>query len=161
MNPVRPPKSILQANLIREVILNDFDRIMKIPGSTISKFLLIVVGIEYLGACLDKQDMKATARGEKRFNLAMLKLFPKKYHHFLKKEAVPNLYRDFRCPVIHQFKPEKSIILCSADEQPANNFRHLSYHPDGSLVLIAEEFFNDLTGACNEMILRLGDRENL
>ena len=147
-----PMKSNQLKDQIREVILTDFDRIMKTPGSTIGKFILIAVGIEFLGACLDRQHIKATARSEIRFNSAIVKLFPKKYHHFVKKESVPNLYFDFRCPIVHQFKPGKSVVLCSREDADTNGHRHLTYHPEGSLILVAEEFYRDLASAGLELI---------
>jgi len=137
---------------INEVILNNYNRILQTPESTLSKFILIAVGIEFLGACLDRQHMKATARGEKRFNLAIGKLFPKPYHHFIKTDAVPNLYHDFRCPVIHQFRAGKSVFLCSSQDQNEHQIRHLSYNTEGSLILIVEEFYEDLAVAAKEMI---------
>lgn len=137
---------------IREVILNDFSSVMTSPGSLAGKFILIAVGIEFLGACLDKQHMKATARSEKRFNMAITRLFPKKYHHFVKKDSIPNLYFDFRCPIIHQFKPGSSIFLSSLVTEQKPNFQHLSYHADGSLILVAEELYLDLASAANALI---------
>jgi hypothetical protein len=145
------------ARQIREVILTDYAHLMNGTESTVGKFILIAVGIEFLGACLDKQHMDATARGEKRFNLALMKLFPKKYHHFVKKESVPNFWVDFRCPVIHQFKSGKSVCLCSAEEAAAAGSGHLSYNSGGCLVLVAEDFYQDLTGAGLAMIKKIED----
>ncbi|MFA5816821.1 MAG: hypothetical protein WC865_14505 [Bacteroidales bacterium] len=145
-------KSIRIKDQIREVILTDFAGIMKTPGSTIGKFILIAVGIEFLGACLDRQYIKATARSEKRFNSAIVKLFPKKYHHFVKKKSVPYLYSEFRCPIIHQFKAGKSVFLCSTFEAEIGGFRHLTYDAEGSLILVVEEFYKDLASAGLELI---------
>jgi hypothetical protein len=138
---------------VREVILTDFARTMESSESVIGKFILIAVGIEFLGACLDRQHPNATARSEKRFNLAILKLFPKNYHHFVKQESIPYLFTDFRCPVIHQFRAENSIFLSSINERKFD--RHLTYNSDGSLILLAEEFYKDLASAGSELILRL------
>ncbi len=152
-NTLESNKNIKLIEQIREVILNDYSVIMHSNGATIGKFILIAVGIEFLGACLDKQHMKATARGEKRFNLALTKLFPKKYHHFTKLGAVPNLYNDFRCSILHQLKPEKSLILFSRNEAGEN--RHLTYNQQGALIIVAEDFYQDLQSAAYEMIKML------
>ena len=143
-------KSSRLADQIKQVIINDYSGVMQLPGNTIGKFILITVGIEFLGACLDKQHMKSTARGEKRFNSAITKLFPGKYHHFIKPGSIPNLYTDFRCPVIHQFTTEKTVFLCSRED--AGIYRHLTYNQDGSLTLIAEDFYEDLANAARAMI---------
>ena len=154
-----PMKSNQLKDQIREVILTDFAGIMKTPGSTIGKFILIAAGIEFLGACLDRQHLNATARSEKRFNSAIVKLFPKKYHHFVKKESVPNLYFDFRCPIVHQFKPGKSVVLYSDNKAENGGFRHLTYNVEGSLILVAEEFYRDLASAGLEFIRRIDSKE--
>ena len=140
---------------IQQVILTDFAGIMKTRESTIGKFILIAVGIEFLGACLDRQHLKATARSEKRFNTAICELFPKKYHHFTKPGSVPYLYSDFRCPVIHQFTAGKSLFLCSETETEFHELHHQSYDPQGDLVLQAEEFYQDLVRAATELISRI------
>lgn len=144
------PKNSKLIEQIRKVILDDYSVVMHSTGTTIGKFILIAVGIEFLGACLDRQHLKTTARGEKRFNLALIKLFPKKYHHFTKLSSVPNLYNDFRCPILHQLKAENSLILFSREDAGEN--RHLTYNQKGSLILVAEDFYHDLTGAASAMI---------
>jgi hypothetical protein len=151
-------KSSQLKDQIRGVILKDFAGIMTTRESTTGKFILIAVGIEFLGACMDRQHIKATARSEKRFNSAIIKLFPKKYHHFIKKESVPNLYYDFRCPVIHRFMPGNSILLCSEQDSTADLKQHLSYNPEGFLILVAEHFYKDLAGAAIEL-MRIIDKK--
>jgi hypothetical protein len=146
-------KSAQLVEQIREVLLNDFGSMMVTPGNTIGKFILIAVGIEFLGACLDRQHMNATARSEKRFNSALRELFPKKYHHFTQQKSIPNLFPDFRCPLIHQFKAGKYICLYTLEETDRHN--HLSYQSGGSLILVAEEFYKDLAGAARELIKKL------
>lgn len=147
MNSAKSSEAIIH---IREVILNDYAHIMDAPDGTIGKFILIAVGIEYLGACLDRQHMNATGRSEKRFNTAIRELFPNKYHHFTLQKSIPNLFVDFRCPLIHQFKPGHSLTLCSLQE--AHRKSHLSYHAGGSLILVAEEFYKDLASAGDQLI---------
>jgi hypothetical protein len=143
-------KSSWLSDQIRQVILTDFAGVMETQESTIGKFILIAVGIEFLGACLDKQHLNATARSEKRFNTAILKLFPNPYHHFVKPGSVPYLYSDFRCPVIHQFRAGKTIHLFSENE--GNAGLHLTYNSEGLLILVAEEFYKDLDEAAQRLI---------
>jgi hypothetical protein len=149
------PKSLQLSETIRQVILTDFAQVMESRESTIGTFIMIAVGIEFLGACLDKQHMNASARSEKRFNMAIVQLFPKKYHHFAKQGSVPYLYSDFRCPVIHQFKAGKSIALCNATDANDFNYKHLEYNTEEALVLVAENFFRDLAAAGQELIRRI------
>ena len=150
-------KSSQLVTQIREVILTDFARTMETPESTLGKFILIAVGVEFLGGCLDRQHMNATGRSEKRFNTAIRELFPKKYHHFTLQQSIPNLFVDFRCPVIHQFKTGKSLILCSLEDTDKKN--HLKYQSGGSMILVAEEFYKDVARAAEEMIRRIEDKK--
>jgi len=147
MHSVKSPQLVEQ---IRQVILTDFAHIMTTSESTMGKFMVIALGIEFLGACLDKQHLNATARSEKRFNSALLRLFPNKYHHFAKMGSVPYLYTDFRCQVIHQFRPAKTVFLCSSDA--VNPTAHLTYNNEGSLILVAEVFYQDLAAAALKLI---------
>jgi hypothetical protein len=151
-------KTKLMQDQIREVILIDFARLMEAPNSVVGKFIVIAVGIEFLGACLDRQHLNATGRSEKRFNTAIRELFPMKYHHFTRQESIPNLFVDFRCPVIHQFRTGKSLSLSSLDEYDRHS--HLKYHPGGSLILVAEEFYKDLASAASELVNRIGSKES-
>jgi hypothetical protein len=143
-----------QERHILSVILGEYGRMMSIPGNTTAKFILIAVGIEFLGTCLDRRHTQATARSEKRFNLALSKLFPERYHHFTRKEAIPNLYLDFRCPVIHQFAVPPSVRLEPCADR-ATGIAHLAYDSDGALILVAEDFYRDLAVAGKELIKRL------
>jgi sulfur transfer complex TusBCD TusB component (DsrH family) len=148
-------KSNQTRDQIKEVILNDFVRIMETKQSTIGKFIIIAVGIEFLGTCIDRQHMKATARSERRFNSAITLLFPKKYHHFVKQGSEPYLYSDFRCPVIHQFRGGKQVLLISDGVSAISGISHLSFSAEGCLILKAEDFFEDLKFAANELIKKM------
>ncbi len=152
-------QSSLLISKIQEIILTDYSRVMLSPESPISKFILIAVGIEFLGACIDKQHMNSTARSEKRFNLAIQKLFPKKYHHFTKMDSVPNLYKDFRCPILHQFKSGNAVSLYSKTDIGFENFRHLEYNSVGSLNISCEDIYQDLTQAALSLIKSLRESE--
>jgi hypothetical protein len=154
-------RNSLLAERIRKVILEEYSILIPGEGSLTGRFILIAVGIEFLGGCLDRQHMNATGRGEKRFNNAVRELFPKKYHHFTKPQSVPNLYIDFRCPVIHQFTAGKGVHLCSANHASEGGLKHLSYNSEGSLILVAEDFYTDLTHAAQALILRMNSLQGL
>jgi hypothetical protein len=136
---------------VRKVILEEMAAVMKSPGALHVKFAMIAMCIEYLGSCTDRQHSNATGRSEKRFNLAITKLFPQRYHHFTKPDSIPNLFLDFRCPMIHQFTPGKAIVLTNLAEAETAGFKHLTYNTEGCLVLVAEDFFVDLTKAAEKL----------
>lgn len=137
---------------VRRVILEEMAVVMKSPGALHVKFALIAMCIEYLGSCIDRQHSKATGRSEKRFNAGITRFFPQRYHHFTKPGSVPNLFIDFRCPMIHQFTPGKAIVLINRADAADSGFRHLTYSLEGNLVLIVEDFFEDLTQAAEKLI---------
>lgn len=135
----------IQIKEFRSIILNH-------KGSSFVKFLLLAVGIEYLGACLDEKPFNEPHESEDRFNRALKKLFDKKYHKFTKKAAKVYLYRDFRCNFVHQIRPAKNIVITHTDESRRENTKHLENIIDSPLVLVLEEFYNDYEKACNRLI---------
>jgi hypothetical protein len=125
---------------------------METPGSVHLKFAMMMLIVEYLGTLLDRQHSKATGRSEVRFNTAIKRLFPTRYHHFTKPASAPNLFRDLRCPMIHRFETNPGIRLSSKYIVEDQGLSHLSYDKNGNLVLIAEIFFPDLKNAADRLI---------
>jgi len=137
---------------VREVVIGEMSAVMQGPGALNMKFALIAMCIEYLGSCTDRQHSKATGRSEKRFNAGINRFFPHRYHHFTRPGAIPNLFLDFRCPMIHQFSAGKGIVLSNRAEAEVSGCKHLTYSPEGNLVLVVEDFFEDLTQAAEKLI---------
>jgi len=138
---------------IKAIQINEFGSIiLEHKGSAFAKFLLLAVGIEYLGACLDELPFNEPNESEKRFNRAIRKLFDKKYHKHANKSAIVYLYKDFRCCFVHRIKPGKSIVISHLDESKRERTKHLEHVVGGPLVLVLEDFYNDYEKACNRLI---------
>lgn len=125
---------------------------MRTPEAPAMKFALMVLTVEFIGMLDDRQHAKATARSEIRFNKAIRKFFPPVYHHFTRPDSVPNLFRDLRCPLIHRFETAPGVRLLTRGQLPQPAPVHLKYNEKGELILIAENFFEDLKNAANQLI---------
>jgi hypothetical protein len=121
-------------------------------GSAYMKFVNLAVGIEYLGACLDHYPFEKPKESEKRFNDALKNLFDKKYHKYTKKSADVYFFEEFRCPFIHQLRPGKKIVLTHRAEAEIEGTCHLGNIETGQLVLVLEDFFDDLEKAAKKLV---------
>ena len=141
------------SNAIEAVTINEFKSIIyDHKGAAFSKFLLLAVGIEYLGACLDDFPFDEPKESENRFNKSLKKLFPKSYGEFAKKSAKVYLFEEFRCPFVHQLRPGKKISLTHRLESKKEGTSHLHYIKNGGLVLVLEDLFDDFEKASKKLI---------
>lgn len=140
-----------QKEFIEVVILNQIGDVVKLHPYL--SFPLIATAIELLGSCIDKSKRGFEAGGgsEKRFNDAIVNLFPLKYHRFTNK-SVSNidLYKGLRCGMNHLSLPKIGIGLTELKSGNA----HLSVK-NGQLLLVAEELYKDLQNAGQIVIDKL------
>lgn len=137
---------------IRAILINEVKSVIyEHKGSPFIKFATIALAIEYIGACLDDFPFEDDKQSKKRFNKG-LKLLGKKYKPFSKESSNVYFYKDFRCAFVHQLRPEKNIELTHRIEAKVEGTRHLVPLKSGSLVLVLEDFYDDLEKACNKLI---------
>ncbi len=121
-------------------------------------FSLVCQSIEIIGACFDEYDWEDRNLSELRFRLAIKKLFPEKYQVYNHRNNKIDLYKNLRCPMVHQMRPGKFIGLSERRAEIISGTKnaHLTIQTekDGfkKLVLIYEDFFNDFKGACQKVI---------
>jgi hypothetical protein len=131
------PKEFIDGVLINEMK----DIVNKHPYFS---FLLISVGIEFLGKCLltNHQNWNAI-RANKAFTkgVEMLHKIDERYKEL-------NLKDELRDGFAHTFLPKSKIAL-SEIRAGAKNFQ---IHGSGKTVLVAEEFYRDFVIACREVI---------
>jgi hypothetical protein len=140
-----------QKEFIEVVILNQIGDIVKLHPYL--SFPLIATSIELLGGCIDKSKRGFNAGGgsEKRFNDAIVNLFPLKYHRFTDKSISHiDLYKGLRCGMNHLFLPNTGIGLTELK----SGHSHLS-EKNGQLLLVAEELYKDLQNAGQMVIKKL------
>lgn len=144
------PKDFIKAVLIDEL------------GSMIEthpyiSFIMMGIGIEFLGKCIDStlNDWNATGRSQRDFENA-IKLIPnlQRYESSL---TTYDLYGSFRCGLAHAVAPKIKITLSSKDQMG-----HL-VEAGGRLNLKAEDFYNDFKLACEYVVNKIyptGDKMN-
>ena len=131
------PKEFIESVLINEMK----DVVFRHPYLS---FLLISVGVEFLGKCLltDHQDWN-DIRPEKAFEegAGLLYKIDSRYKEL-------NLRDELRNGFAHTFIPKSKIAL-SEVRSGAKNFQ---IHSSGKTVLVVEEFYRDFVVACREVI---------
>lgn len=143
---------------IDRVLIGEFKKIQQEHGHHYVSFSLIGLGIELLGACLDKHKFDRKWQSEKRFKRAIRELFPPKYHAYNRKKSNAYLYKHLRCGFAHQGRPGGKIALTHRAESQRENTEHLKDYK-GRLILVAEDLFEDFEAACREVIRRIDDGE--
>lgn len=121
-------------------------------GLPYHSFILISIGIEFLGACEDRCPWHGKhIDNRKRFNTG-LKLLPNK--KYLKHKDV--LYGKLRCGLAHSFAPVAGIGL----GEKKNQTPHLLTDPtNGDLCLRVETLFDDFVIACKKVIERIDAKD--
>jgi hypothetical protein len=84
-------------------------------------FSLICEGIEFLGACLDEYDWEEKGLSEKRFRLALDRLFPQKYKNFNSRKSKYDIYSNVRCSLVHCLRPSNKIVLSERCHERGQN----------------------------------------
>jgi hypothetical protein len=107
-------KKLTVEDTINQVIQKEMKELVYFQGAPYVKFVLLSVAVEFLGACLDSHEFHDEKQSQERFNNA-LKLFPKKYHKFAKKDSKINLFKELRCGMIHKLSPLSSVIRLTAN----------------------------------------------
>lgn len=138
--------------IVENVILRELKTIIysaETSSAPYIKFILIANAIEFLGACADKHPFEETGHSEQRFKDALTKFFPDIYKQFAKAASSFYLYANFRCPMVHAFRPSIKIDLTERNK----GFRHLAVDQEQQKVyLVLEDFYDDLEKAAKKFI---------
>ena len=117
-------------------------------------FQLISSSIEFLGACLDSHDWASSGLSEKRFRLAIDKLFSQEYKQYNKKYNKFDLYSNLRCSLVHSSRPGNFIGL----SERKHGCNGLLLQEDKMLKICFEDFLSDFKDACNKLISFIDSR---
>jgi len=112
-------------------------------------FVVMGIGIEYLGKCLTKEKLQDEEKSRERFEDAISTIPAlSKYKPFTGKGNKFDLYSSLRCGLAHAAAPKYPIKLSSKNEEA-----HLTIHDNGNrLNLRCEDFYDDFKRACEEVI---------
>lgn len=146
-------QTLTVADTVRRVIQEEMKLIIEQPGAPYTKFILIATAIEFLGACMDKHDFTASSHSRDRFANALKGLFPKAYHKHAMKGSKIDLFKVFRCGMVHQFCPTDNSIWLTTKQGVEDGIEHMD-ESTGRLVLILEDLYVDLSAACEKLIQR-------
>lgn len=143
------------AEFLQHFLVEELGDLINESGHPFLKFLPVISGIEFLGACYDEFPFEKSNESKKRFKKG-ISLMGMKYKPFdgSHKNRYPCLYTDFRCPMVHQFRTNRDKFRLTAvnihcmDE--IKSF-HLQLH--GSIyIIVLEELYLDLARAVTKTI---------
>lgn len=141
------PKEFIQATFI-----SDLGKMIRTENYYLA-FVIMGVGIEYLGKCLtpakDWQEGKSRPTFEKAVN-TLEALAP--YRRLLKEY---DLYDSLRCGLAHAAIPKDKITLSSTDAEAPHMYEH-----NGRINLRCETFYEDFKRACEEIIAKVFPTED-
>lgn len=126
---------------LQEVVVNEISKLQGI-GLTYIQFVVMGQAVEVLGSFLDNKPMKAKGQSGKRFAASVRKLFGGRYR-LLNENGF--LHDKLRNQMTHTFIPGGDLILLNREEN-TYGYRHLQV-VEGKLVLISEDFYEDIIGA--------------
>ncbi len=147
------------ADFIRSVLIEELKEIQQDKDHLYLSFNLICQGIEFLGACLDKEPFSAKGLSAARFRKAIHDLFPVAYHRFNQGSGRPfDLYEDLRCSLLHAILPGSCLEFirqCEKETLQANHLEVKDVEGVKRLVLVLEDLSDDYEKACREVIERI------
>ena len=145
-------------DFISHIICDQLKRLIYTSDiSPYSKFLTLPQYIEFLGACIDEHEFIDETKSKSRFNNVLTKYFKpinNKYILYNDTHLKWNLYKDFRCGVVHQLRPLNKIAFTTRDEAKESGNKHLEIDEkhDEYLVLVLEDMYDHIEKVANNII---------
>ncbi len=147
-----------QENFIKQELVSGIESILE--DHKYLSYALIASGIEFLGACIDPNDVHKKYESKNRFRKAVDLLFPDSYKAFNnldnRGDFQNDLYENLRCGVSHVLLPQKNLVL---SERKHTGAKHLIVDQSGRLNLVIEDLFEDFKKACEIVIGKLESKE--
>ena len=127
-----------------DTIITDIKGLLESNNDFVA-FIILVIGIEFLGSFKDTENFSQERMSEIRFKNG-LKYFNKNWY----KTNNKLLYADLRCPLIHQYRPGDKFYLTSMQITNASQKDHLNER-DGKIILVLECFFEEFEKAVHKL----------
>lgn len=105
-------------------------------------FIVISIGIEFLGAFFDSLSFSDFGQSKNRFTNALKKLFKNNWYRTNATWTFENL----RGPLVHQYRPGFEILLTSYCKNGVDQTRHLQLE-DYKRIFVVEQLFDDFKEA--------------
>lgn len=154
---IKTSREILPIDFIKENLINNLGTMIPTAanfGYPYELFILISVGIEFLGACEDSSNWDKEGLSKKRF-FTGINLFPDKYHEYNK-----FLYSKLRCGMAHIYAPVPGLGLSEDKHGAINLIEHGNRHDvDYQLDLNVQSFYSDFRTASEYIIKKIENNE--
>lgn len=126
-----------------------------------SKFLPLILAIEFMGALFDTEEFNDDSQFDKRFTCGLKLLGSEKYKRVIQGEEQFHFRKQLRNYMVHQFRPNGSIGLMTRKDAREIGINHLDVtsYPTKKLLIILEEFYDDIKSAA-ENIIQLHDNDD-
>lgn len=124
-----------------DIIIADIENLVTAKSDFIG-FVIIALGIEFMGSFFDEKSFNDFGQSDRRFKNALANLFKNKWYH----NNSDWVFRNFRGPLIHQYRPGDSILLTSHCKNGADLKLHLQT-ADGKRIFVLEQLFSDFKQA--------------
>ena len=98
-----------------------------------------------MGSFYDEKGFNDFGQSDKRFKNALTNLFKNKWYN----NNSDWIFKNFRGPLIHQYRPGDAILLTSNCKNGADLKMHLKV-VDGKRLFVLEQLFNDFKLAVNK-----------
>lgn len=142
------------------VLVADIQKVID-AGAGYLAFSLIAQAIELMGAFLDEDEIHASRTGisPDRFARGIDEVFKSinpAYARYNKADSPFYLYDHLRCGMAHVLRPKTRVILTGRADARELGFKHLQEitlegYSETQLVLVIEDFHNDLVDACRRV----------
>ncbi|MSU66032.1 MAG: hypothetical protein EXS38_08035 [Opitutus sp.] len=139
------------------VLVTDIQKVID-AGAGYLAFSLIAQAVELLGALLDEEEIHASRLkiSPDRFARGIDEVFKSinpDYARHNKADSPFYLYDHLRCGMAHVLRPKTRVIFTGRADARKLGFKHLEEitlagYTDTQLVLVIEDFHDDLTEAC-------------
>lgn len=108
-------------------------------------FIVIAIGIEFLGAFTDTDDFNDFGLSKQRFLNSLDHWFKNKYQ-----EKKTWLFENLRGSLVHQYRPGKEIFLTSKCKNGVDLSKHWTIE-EGKTIFVLEQLLIDFKMACEKL----------
>ncbi|REE07628.1 hypothetical protein DFQ09_1162 [Winogradskyella pacifica] len=109
-------------------------------------FIILSIGIEFLGAFVDEKDFNEFGQSQNRFENSLKHWFNNKWYE----QNRTWIYQNLRGPLVHQYRPGKEILLTSKCKNNIDLEKHLT-KSNGKTIFVLEQLFADFKKACEKI----------
>jgi len=128
-----------------DIIIADIDSLITNKHDFVA-FIIIALGIEFIGNFYDGDDFADFGQSDTRFKTGLTKFFKNNWY----KNHSDWLFKNFRGPLIHQYRPSDTILLTSYCKNKASLKLHLTV-VDGKTIFVLEQLFSDFKTAIKKL----------